>query len=97
MAGRQSQRRGARSWHGQVTFAGHQSRGAGIRRAPRIRASVRNALPAAAQSCLRHPVALGEKGVKHQKPERPFGCFALLVPDTFFPGTFFPANPNLKL
>ena len=24
-----------------------------------------------------------EKGVRHQKPERPFGCFALLVPDPF--------------
>ena len=25
-----------------------------------------------------------EKGVRNQKPERPFGCFALLVPDPFF-------------
>ncbi|MBX3418015.1 MAG: hydantoinase B/oxoprolinase family protein [Pirellulaceae bacterium] len=25
-----------------------------------------------------------EKGVRYQKPERPFGCFALLVPDPFF-------------
>ncbi|QDV27948.1 hypothetical protein Q31a_63410 [Aureliella helgolandensis] len=25
-----------------------------------------------------------EKGVRHQNPERPFGCFALLVSDTFF-------------
>ena len=24
------------------------------------------------------------KGVRHQKPERPFGCFALLVSDPFF-------------
>ncbi len=24
------------------------------------------------------------KGVRHQKPERPFGCFALLVSDPFY-------------
>ncbi len=27
-----------------------------------------------------------EKGVRHHLPERPEGCFAQMVPDTFFPG-----------
>ena len=28
-----------------------------------------------------------EKGVRYRKPERPFGCFALSVPDPFFQTT----------
>ncbi len=35
-------------------------------------------------ACAREE-GLREKGVRHQKPERPFGCFALLVSDPFFP------------
>ena len=30
-----------------------------------------------------------EKGVRNQKPVRPVGCFALLVPDPFFHGPLF--------